>query len=155
MADPGSAKLRDLVFSLSPAKLKLAPLPGGVWAGVMEFEVSGTWVALAVIADGTTSLYFGSGGGIIGSGGNPSVRKASKTFLEAMDRDSAGFKKVSAFPLPATGRVHFYALKADGVYASADVDEKRLRESGNQLLPLYAAGQDVITQMRLMNIRPN
>lgn len=155
MPDPVSAKLRDLVFSLSPSRLKLTPLPGGVWAGVMEFEVSGTWVTLAAIADGTTSLYFGTGGGIIGSGGKAEVRKASQAFLDAMDRDSAGFAIVTSFPLPAAGRVHFYALKADGVYASADVDEQTVREPGNPLLPLYAAGQDVITQLRLMNIRTN
>ncbi|MBV8222736.1 MAG: hypothetical protein JO293_05205 [Candidatus Eremiobacteraeota bacterium] len=149
MAAPASARLRDLVFTLSPAQLKLTPLPHGLWAGVMEFYVRETWVSLVVIVDGTTSLYFGSGGGIIGSGGHEAVRTAARSFLEAMDASAAAFAPASAYPLPAKSRIHFYALRTDGVYASPDFEERELTGSGDSLLPLYAAAQDLIAQIRL------
>jgi hypothetical protein len=150
-----SEKMRDLMFTTSPAQLKLTLLPCGLWAGTMEFEVSGTWVTLLAIVDGTTSLYFGSGGGIIGAGGHAGVREAAQMFLETLDKASAGFTKVSAYPLPGAGRLHFYALKADGVYASPEIDESEFAKPGHELLPLYAAAQNLITQIRLANQRGN
>jgi len=148
-----SEKMRGLMFTTSPAQLKLTPLPSGLWAGMMEFEVSGTWVTLLAILDGTTSLYFGSGGGIIGAGGHAAVREVAQTFLESMDKASTGFVKVAAYPLPGQGHVHFYTLKADGVYASPDIDEAELTKPGHPLLPLYAAAQNLITQIRLADQR--
>ena len=149
MPAPASARLRELVFTLSPVELKLTPLAHGLWAGVMEFYVLETWVSLVAIVDGTTSLYFGSGGGIIGSGGHEAVRTSARAFLEAMDSSSSGFALASAFPLPAKGRIHFYALKTDGIYASPDFQEHELTKAGDGLLPLYAAAQDQIAQIRL------
>jgi len=148
-----SEKMRGVIFATSPAQLKLTPLPSGLWAGTMEFEVSGTWVTLLAILEGTTSLYFGSGGGIIGAGGHDSVREAAKKFLETMDRYSPGFSKVTMHPLPGPSLVHFYALKTDGVYASPDIDEAEVTRPGNELLPLYGAAQNLITQIRLANQR--
>lgn len=150
MSEPVSAKLRDLVFALSPAQLKVTPLPNGVWAGAMEFWVSDHWVSLVAIIDGTTSLYFGSGGGIIGSGGHAAVREAGAAFLQAMDAAVSDFSKVSAHPLPRNGRIHFYALTGDGVYASSELAESDIARSP-QIAPLYAAAQHLIAQIRLAN----
>ncbi|MBV8366364.1 MAG: hypothetical protein JO194_07670 [Candidatus Eremiobacteraeota bacterium] len=145
-----SAKLRNLVFALSPGQLKLTPLPNGVWAGSMEFWVSDHWVALVAIADGTTSLHFGSGGGVIGSGGHAAVREAGTAFLVALDAAAPGFTKTQAHPLPPKGRIHFYGLTTDGICVSRDLVESDIARLPD-IAPLYAAGQQLIAQIRLAN----
>ena|ERR1700687_4018831 len=141
--------LRNKLLSLSHVDVKITPGPSGVWGVLMDFAVDATWVTLVAILDGTTSMYIGSGGGFIGAGGRDTVRKANKQFLAAAERFVGSFEKTTAFPTADRGKVRFYVLKADGVYASGEVDEKELVERRSDLAPLYIAAQDVITQIRL------
>ncbi len=57
-------------------------------------------------------------------------------------------KPQPAPPLPSIGRVIFYILTFSGAY-TADADENELGEGKHHLSPLFYAGQDVITQIRL------
>ena len=143
-------KLRAQVLALTPADIKVTPLPTGVWGALMEFWVGQTWVSLVAVLDGTTSLYFGSGGGIIGAGKSEVVRKANHLFLQVAGRFVSSFPMVHDYPTPQQGRVRFYVLTADGVRASDEVDENRLHAKDNPLFTLYAAAQNVITQIRLV-----
>ncbi len=141
--------LRALAFAATPRDVGVTPLASGVWGALMEFAAEQTWVSLVAILDGTTSLYFGSGGGIIGAGKSETVRAANRRFLEITGQHAGAFRKVDSYPTPPPGRARFYALMTDGVYASDEVEEAALRTPGAELLPLYAAAQDVITQIRL------
>jgi hypothetical protein len=149
--DPAAVSkgLRERIFSLSAKDLADRTRPDGVIAALMEFHSGRTWVSLAAVADGTTSLYFGSGGGIIGAGGNERVREASARFLDAAFAASSRFARTSSHPTPADATVRFYILKPDGAHASGELAERELRTAGHPLLPLYAAGQDLITEIRL------
>jgi hypothetical protein len=144
-----SAGLRERIFALSEADLTPASIRGDTLAALMDFTVGETWVSLVAVADGTTSLYFGSGGGIIGAGGKEAVRQASGRFLELAGATAAGFSKVDKHPVPDRGLLRFYVLKRDGTRGSAAVEEAAVQQPGHPLRALYAAGQDVITQMRL------
>lgn len=116
----------------------------------MEFTTGQTWVSLIAVLDGTTSLYFGSGGGIIGAGKSEIVRKANHLFLETASRFISSFTRVTEYPLPKPDYVHFYVLTSDGVYASEELDQSELDAMRSNLTPLYAAAQNVITQIRLV-----
>ena len=142
--------LRAKVLSLTPSELGITPLPSGVWGALMEFSSGETAVTLVAVLDGTTSLYFSSGGGIIGAGKSEVVRKANHLFLEVAGRFVGGFHKVDSYPAAQPGRVCFYVLTADGVYASGEIAEDDLRKPETPLLPLWAAAQNVITQIRLV-----
>jgi len=75
--------LRDMLLTAKPSAFKVEPvseLPR-VWATLMEMRMSGVTVSLAAVCDGTTSLYFSNGGGIIGGGGHESVRAANRKLL--------------------------------------------------------------------------
>jgi hypothetical protein len=156
MADKKAAieGLRTTILTSPASKFGITPLASGVWGVLMEFAVADSWVTLVAVLDGTTSLYFGGGGGIVGSGQKDPVRRANKHLLEAAGSFDGALKKTDVFPTPTAGHVHFYVLKADGVYASADVDEAALREYKDDLAPLYCDAQDVITQIRLANPPP-
>ena len=116
----------------------------------MEFNAGETWVSLVAILDGTTSLYFGSGGGIIGAGKSEIVRKANHLFLEVAGQFVNRFLITQSYPTPEPDKARFYLLTSDGVRASDEVDESALQERGNEFFPLYVAAQNVITQIRLV-----
>lgn len=82
-----SIGLRSQVFATRPEEVGIAPGPllPHVWGAVMEFQRPGAAVTLVSLADGTTSLYFSNGGGIIGAGGHPPVAKATRDFLAVVD----------------------------------------------------------------------
>lgn len=116
----------------------------------MEFAYQATVVSLVAIGDGSTSLYFSTGGGVIGAGASQTVRKANQMFLETAGKFVAQFPETTSFPTPGTGRARFYLLAADGVHASDEIEEQALQQRANPLFPLYAAGQNVITQIRIV-----
>ena len=125
----------------------------GVWGCLMEMGAEGGSATVVSLADGTTSLYFSTGGGIIGGGGHEMVQLASKAFVAAAGNDSCFMTNTQQFPLPQEGRVRFYALTVSGVL-SAEADENTLGERKHQLSSLFHAGQDVITQLRMATETP-
>ncbi len=143
--------LRSRVLSMSPADLGLSPsqqLPN-VWGILMEIGYPETLASLVVLADGTTSLCLGYGGGFIGGGEHASVRAASARFLSIADRYHAGLQATRTFPYPDVGRVKFYVLTFSGVLY-ADADEEELVQKAHRLAELFYAGQDVLTELRLI-----
>ena len=78
-----SVDLRNMVFNLNPKDIGLSKGSFGhpVWGMVMETGFTEGSFTLVAIADGTTSLYFSNGGGIIGGGEHEAVREASGYFL--------------------------------------------------------------------------
>jgi len=67
---PIYTQLRNRILSLTPAEIGIkctAQLPN-VWGILMEMGLPNGVAALVCLAEGTTSLYYGSGGGILGCG---------------------------------------------------------------------------------------
>jgi hypothetical protein len=146
---PAIQELREMVFSLHPEDAGISPsaeLPT-VWGVVMETGYPQALATLISLADGTTSLYLGTGGGVIGGGEHEAVRDATIKFLKLAQAQQAQFSPVDAHPLPAVGHVTFYLLTYEGTL-SADAEEKLLGEGDHRFSNLFYAGQDVLTQLR-------
>ena len=141
--------LRGGLLETTPASLGLAPSPGGrrAWAVVMDTAFPEGVASLAVVADGTTSLYTSTGGGTIGAGTHENVASASQAFLDRVDGALDLLVPASSFPLPSTGRVRFCVLTFDGG-RTAEADEQDLGEGRHPLSGVFLAGHDVITQLR-------
>ena len=79
--------LRQQILTLAPATVRLAASPQHphVYGGLMEMGIGDAVATLVVVADGTTSFYFSTGGGIIGAGAHETVKGPSKAFLAALD----------------------------------------------------------------------
>ena len=75
--------LRSMALNLKAEDLGLSPknYPNEVWGILMETGFKNDSYTLLVLADGTTSLYFSNGGGIIGAGTHETVKKASLNLL--------------------------------------------------------------------------
>ena len=103
--------------------------------------------SLVCFADGTTSLYFSTGGGIIGAGQHETVRTAAAQLLAVAQQHADKLTVADSHPLPALGRVRFY-LRMPYELRSADEAEAILGEGTHALSPLFTAGHAVITAVR-------
>lgn len=146
--------LRQLAFDLRPRELGLTPTSErpDVWGALMEFRTGAAIVSLVSIGDGTTSLYFSNGGGIIGAGGHSEVVQATQQFLAVTQRVLNLFQATSEYPPPSGGNARFYALTYSGV-KTIEVAESQLRTGHDPLSQLYAAAHEVIAWIRMTSDR--
>lgn len=140
--------LRNMVFETSPAQLGLNPAATEVWGVLMETGYPDAVVTLLVLADGTVSMYFSNGGGIIGLGQYPGPERASKSLLASAQQFVSKAKPTSDHPLPAPSLTRFYLLSGQGSYF-AEAREQDLGEGRHLFAPLFHKGHEVITEIRL------
>ena len=145
----GSAGLREMVFNLKPDKIGLTKetFKHPVWGMVMETGIPEGYYTLVSLADGTTSLYFSNGGGIIGGGEHENVRKASGYFLTGAQHFYKKAKKVTSNPAPQNGEVNFYFLTFSGTLMYSASEEK-LGNDKDELSDLFYAAHGVISELR-------
>ncbi len=144
-----SIDLREMVFALNPDDIGISKEGFGhpVWGMVMEtVEPEGSF-SLVTLADGSSSLYFSNGGGIIGGGEHESVREASAYFLTGAQHFYIYAEKVDEYPGPSGGEVLFYFLTFDGVLLFTTLEEK-LRKSTDEMANFYQAAHGLISELR-------
>jgi hypothetical protein len=151
-----SAGLREQAFAVTPEQVSADQSPGHprTWGLIMETGYPKAVASLVTFCDGTTSMYFSSGGGVIGAGQHAEIREASKALLASADGYLKELLPVAEHPRPAAGRVRFYARTFDGL-KSAEADENELGEGRHRLSPLFHAGHRVITHLRQISERQN
>jgi hypothetical protein len=140
--------LRARALTQPPEALGIAPSTRypTVWGVLMETGYPEGLATLLVLADGTASLHWGSGGGIIGNGRHLAVREAAEAFLSAAQDHAAGAAPVEDHPLPEVGRVRFHLIAFEGL-RGAEGDEGELSDGRHPFSGLFYAGHGVITQL--------
>jgi hypothetical protein len=143
-------ELRSNVLGLDPASIQTPP--GEPWGGAavaaMELAVGAATATIVAVADGTVSMYLSTGGGVIGAGEHLAVRAEAQRF-RTVAADSRGLLvRTAEFPRPGPGQVRFHALVADDRFTGV-APEALLRSGRHTLSTLYAAGQDLLTEIRL------
>ncbi len=144
--------LRDKIFRLSPGEINVSPSEDypHVWGIVMETGFPEGVATLVSLIDGTVSLYFSGGGGVIGAGEHGNVRTAATTFLRAAERYRQSLVRTTEYPMPGAGRVRFYVLTYEGILAD-DVEENTLGDGVHALSPLFYAGHEVLSEIRKLS----
>jgi hypothetical protein len=141
--------LRQQVLSLTADQLgddNLADPP--ILALMMETGYPEAVATLVAVVDGTSSLYFSNGGGLIGAGMHEGVAAASRRWLETGHEFLPQLPPITDPPLPLEGETQFLAVTPDGLRGTV-APEAELGEGRHRLSPLFDAGHDVITRMRL------
>ena len=105
---------------------------------LMETGYAKAVASLVVFAEGSTSLYFSNGGGIIGAGEHACVRATLAPFFKAAEAHVGAFAPAASTPLPGRGRVRFYLRTFQGTL-SAEADEQDLGQMRHALSPLFHA----------------
>ena len=143
--------LREQILTLDPHAAGIHKFIGTnqVWGVVMEMGFPETTVTLVALADGNASLYFSGRGGVIGGVGHESVRQAASRMSEVADTFVSSCSSTTDFPFPAQGEIVFYILMKQGK-VTAKAPENDLGEQKHVMSPLFYAGQNVITELRLV-----
>ena len=144
-----SDELRSMVLHLDPNDIGVMQenFPHAVVALVMETGFPEGSFTLSSIADGSTSLYFSNGGGIIGGGEHENVREASVHLISAAQQFYQKAQKVTLFPKPEAGKVIFYFITFDGVrsYTALEYD---LGNEKDAFSDLFFAAHNAIAELR-------
>jgi hypothetical protein len=144
------ADLRSMALGLDPSQIQTPP--GEPWSGaavaVMELAVDRAIASIVAVADGSVSMYVSSGGGVIGAGEHAAVRAEAQRFRTVVADSRGMLVRTAEFPLPRAGEVRFHARIGEDRFTGA-APEALLRTGRHVLAPLYAAGQDLLTEIRL------
>lgn len=142
-------RLREQAFRVGAVDLALAPTSSRprVWGAIMELGYPTGIATLLTFAEGTTSLYFSNGGGVIGAGDHAAVHDAAEAFLDSVEAHLAEYGPVEETSTPRIGRVRLYARTFAGTLA-AEATEEELGENLHPLSPIFLAGHAVITAIR-------
>lgn len=100
---------------------------------------------LACFADGSSSLYWGSNGGIIGAGEHDAVRRAAERFLSEGQK---AYKDSSE--TPAEGGDARFILRGFEGDRYGQISIKESMGKPHPYAGLFMAAQEVITQIRLV-----
>lgn len=141
--------LRQRILNAKVRMEKPPPKPIA-FAGLMEMGVENGVASLAVVADGTTSLYYSNGGGIIGAGQREPVKKPSTLFLGMLSRHLGEMGPDPTGETPGDGMIHLRAMTTDGRRLLAAAPEEDLKAKRHPLWEAFYAGQAVITVLRTL-----
>lgn len=144
------AGLRKEALETSPMNVGMAgqiqdDQPYGM---LMEMTIANSVVTLACFGSGDASVFYQTGGGMVGGISHEPVRKAAKEFVAQAQKVVARMKKTNEYPLPSPDSVRFYALTPKGVLTTETSRQSLSSESPNALSALFYSGQEVVSQMR-------
>ncbi|MGH8018926.1 MAG: hypothetical protein ACREIA_11640 [Opitutaceae bacterium] len=141
--------LRSQVLSLRPEQVG-AKKEDQVIAVLMETGYPEAVATLVSVVDGAASLYFSSGGGIIGGGENERPNAASMKLVRLSASFLRSMSKAETTPLPKKGFTRFYVVTPSGLL-TAEAKEEDLGEGRHALSPLFHAAHELITEVRLID----
>ncbi len=143
------AELRSQVLHLTSADLGDEAQRAPLLALLMETGYPEGVATLVGVADGSTSLYFSNGGGVIGAGEHAHVAMATRRWLETgadvLEMLAASDENP---PPPSEGLTQFVAVTPEGLRVAA-APENDLGEGRHELSPLFHAGHGVVTRIRV------
>lgn len=115
--DPYS-DLRRQILDLKPSpELRNAMDSHLVYAAIVDMDMGNAIISLACVADGTTSLYYSTGGGQIGLGhANEAVRNAARAFLFSSEQVLDKLVPTKVYPLPTNDKHIVYLITEKNVY---------------------------------------
>jgi hypothetical protein len=142
--------LRNSLMAQLPANLGIAPQAPlvSVWGALVEIGLEGGSAMFVSLADGTTSMYTSTGGGVIGAGGHEGPAGASRQLLVEIQTRLDLFPPTEACPLPGREGVAFVVLTFDGI-RRAESSTTRLSDPSEPLHGAWVAANNVITEIRL------
>jgi hypothetical protein len=140
--------MRNLALKLSDKEVP--DLKGKrVFAALMESGFPDAAYTLVAAGDGSASLYFSNGGGLIGAGEHANVRPEALSVVKMAEESLKHMKKVDAFPIVKPGSTTFYIVTADGVFSYTAKENDLGEERDKKLSGLFHQCHALITQMRI------
>lgn len=142
--------LRNVALNVTPEQLglKLSADKIVVFGVLMDWDMEGTTVTTVSYQTGDASMYLSSGGGVIGGGTHKNVNRAAKTFVNTAQTYLNKAVKTETTKVPEKDFVYFYLLTNKGIF-KGQVEMKNFESNKSKWTPLFEAGNQVITELRL------
>ena len=142
--------LRTQLFATDPEKIGITGFTPkhGVWGVVMEMGFSKGAATLVALADGTTSLYLQTGGGIIGGGQHHAVQITAVRLVDGADEFAGQLTATTDYPLPERDQIIFYMLTRKGPLTSQSAAEADLAGGHHALSKLFYRCHGLIARLR-------
>lgn len=139
--------LRSLIFSQLPTENSdVNQSTPDVIGVMMETGYSQAVVTFVATSDNAVSLYYSSGGGIIGSGEHESVKKPASELLKSTPQYLNQMQPTKTYPLPDEGITHFYIITSAGVF-TLSAKESDLGNNLHAMSPYFHQAHKVIYQI--------
>ncbi|MDP2906240.1 MAG: hypothetical protein Q8O22_08075 [Candidatus Omnitrophota bacterium] len=146
--------LRSQIFNMSPGSAGITvESETEPWGIVMDIGLKKSAVTLVSLKDGTASLYFSSGGVIIGGGENKSIHDFARDFVISSENFIPLMQRTLNYPLPEAGVVNIYILTGSGIFSSGMIREEDLSNGMDKFSKLFNSGQEVISALRQLDSR--
>lgn len=145
-------ELRMRFLTLPASEFGLAPTAEfpRLYAMVMDWPVSEVTATLVACSDGNASLYTTSTFGIIGGVGHEAVRKQASAWVKLGSKWLEEACSALDFSYPGPDRIRFFFLAFDGVRL-LEADFKAVCRGAHETSALFAQGQAVLTELRLIS----
>lgn len=144
--------LRNQVFDLSSEDLVLSKPDNDRSVRCLLFEMGRPKAVVSLLAhsDGTVSLYFSNGGGILGLGQHEGPRRVSQELLQMVPHFLSEFNPTSDSSIPIPGRSKLYVFTSDQVLVLDSVEDTSENDRLSQS-PLYGKAQELINEIRIVD----
>ena len=141
--------MREMALETKPEQLGLSFLSTQtvVYGIVMDWDVKNGKASIISFMTGDASIYFSSGGGIIGGGTHERVSLVSKELVTNAQLFLDKAKKTDLTPLPEKENVIFYFITNKGIFFGQDKLENMSNQS-SIWLSLFLTGNELITELR-------
>jgi hypothetical protein len=145
--------LRQQILELKSEQLG-ASTTEAVLAVMMETGYPEAVATLVAVMDGSASLYFSNGGGIIGAGQSSAPNAAARMVVAKAADFRAACTLTNEFPLPQKAYTRFYIITPNGILTT-EAKEDDLGNGRHWMSPLFRAAHELITLMRLAEEKKN
>lgn len=144
--------LRKLAFQIKPEKIKVSlDNNNQVYAAIVDMQLGEHLATLVCIIDGTTSLYFDTGGAILGLGQkHKEVADESYMFLTKSAQILHSLELHDDFSLPPHNLHNVFLLTKSGIYKT-QIDPVRYNSYDNSIKSLFMLYQRVLFSIRDSN----
>jgi hypothetical protein len=134
------AGLRDLLYD-PQAQAEFggpAVAPSEVYGALVEIGYRGTVIVIAGFKDGTSRLYLGTGGGVMGMKEDfpPQSHEAARLLVKTAQQTSASMSPERSRAFPQQGQVRIAALTGGGALSATETIE-RLEAKQSPFAPIW------------------
>ncbi len=149
-------KAADIYRDMRAMVLKLKPADIGekddskVLAVVMDTGFPEAAFTLIATIDGSASLYFSNGGGIIGGGGQHEGAVAAKALVTEASKYVGKMTATKQTPLVMPGMTTFYVVTGKGIM-TVTAKEVDFGEGQHAVSPLFHKAHELITTIRAID----
>lgn len=144
-------ELREQALNITSEMLELdISSEKEIYGIIMDWNMGNVIVTVISFKTGDASIYLSTGQGYIGGIGHKTITNAAKNFIQSGERILPKANKTDNKDIIKKTGVGFYFLTKSGKYYIED-DFSSIENGKSDLLELFEAGNEVITEYRLIS----